>query len=213
MSYPDATVFVVDDDQQARDSVKALVRSMGVDAAVFDSAEAFLETYDANRPGCLVTDYRLLGMNGLDLCEELSRQGSRLPFIVLTAYARTSLTVRAMQSGALTVLDKPYHDDELWEAVCKALLWNAIQLDRQREVDQIQHRLGSLTPSENMVLELLLQGMANKQIAKRLDVSLRTVEGRRHEIMVKTKAESLPDLFRMMTLVKPEQPAEPLDQT
>ncbi len=213
MSYPDATVFIVDDDQQARDSVRALVRSMGVAADVFASAEQFLEAYDATRPGCLVTDYRLLGMNGLDLCEALARQDSRLPFIVLTAHARTSLTVRAMQTGALTVLDKPYHDDELWEAICTALVWNTKQLEQKQQVDRVERRLDALTPAEHEVLKLLLQGMANKQIAKTLKVSLRTVEGRRHEIMMKTEAESLPDLFRMMTLVLPVEPAAPGDRT
>jgi two-component system, LuxR family, response regulator FixJ len=213
MSYPDATVFIVDDDQQARDSVRALVRSMGVAAVVFTSAEEFLEAYDATRPGCLVTDYRLLGMNGLDLCEALTRQDSPLPFIVLTAHARTSLTVRAMQTGALTVLDKPYHDDELWEAICSALVWNTKQLERKRQIDRVKERLDTLTPAEHEVLKLLLQGMANKQIAKALKVSLRTVEGRRHEIMMKTEAESLPDLFRMMTLVLPVEPVVPADRT
>jgi two-component system, LuxR family, response regulator FixJ len=213
MSYPDATVFIVEDDQQAQDSVRALIRSMGVAAEGFASAEEFLEAYDATRPCCLVTDYRLLGMNGLDLCDELARQDSRLPFIVLTAHARTSLTVRAMQTGALTVLDKPYHDDELWEAVCTALVWNAKQLEQKQQVDQIRERLDALTPSEHQVLALLLQGMANKQIAKVLEVSLRTVEGRRHEIMTKTEAESLPDLFRMMTLVRPVEHAVPSART
>lgn len=198
-TYPHATVFVVDDDQQSRNSVCALVRSMGVAAEAFGSAEEFLESLPVGRSGCLVTDYRMLGMNGLDLQRELERRGVSLPFVVVTAYACTSLAVRAMQAGAVTVLDKPYADNDLWDAICEALARDAKLRDEQQQVVEMRQRVETLTTSERAVLERLLQGLVNKQIAKQLSVSLRTVESRRHEIMVKLGVKSLPELFRLMT--------------
>jgi two-component system, LuxR family, response regulator FixJ len=192
------TVFVVDDDEQSRKSVVALVRSMGLCAEAFASAEEFLDNYVEKRPGCLVTDYRMFGMNGLELNDELVRRQVSLPFIVLTAYARTALTVRAMQDGAVTLLDKPYADDDLWDAIRNALAMNAVQRDRQRQCLKLSDRLDALTSGERQVLDLLVQGKANKQIAKQLSVSVRTVESRRHEVLRKTEVGSLAELFRLV---------------
>ena len=119
------TVFVVDDDELARDSVCALVQSMGIRAESFSSAEEFLEQYVDGRPGCLVTDVRMTGMSGLELQEKLQELKIPLPVIVMTAYAKTSLTVRAMQSGAVTVLEKPCEENELWDAIRTALARDA----------------------------------------------------------------------------------------
>jgi two-component system, LuxR family, response regulator FixJ len=203
---PHATVFVVDDDQQSRNSVCALVRSMGVAAEGFGSAEEFLEELPGDRRGCLVTDYRMLGMNGLDLYQELVRRGVSLPFVVVTAYSCTPLAVRAMQAGAVTVLDKPYADNDLWDAICEALARDARLRESQQQVAQMRERVETLTASERAVLERLLQGMVNKQIAKQLSVSLRTVESRRHEIMVKLGVKSLPELFHLLAPLAPFRP-------
>ena len=115
------TVFVVNDDELARKSVCALVCSLGVRAEAFSSAKEFLGRYRPGDPGCLVTDIRMLGMSGLDLQDRLAEQGIRLPVIVLTAYPRTRSTVRAMKAGALTLLEKPYDEEELWDAIRRAL--------------------------------------------------------------------------------------------
>lgn len=196
--YDEPTVFVVDDDEQSRKSVCALVQSMGVRAEAFASAEEFLDSYSDHRPGCLVTDYCMLGMNGLELQQELARRQLALPFVVLTAHARTPLTVRAMQAGAVTLLDKPYANDDLWEAIRKALADDVARKSQQQRRLELHDRMATLTVGERLVLDLLVQGKANKQIAKELGVSVRTVESRRHEILVKMQADSLPELFRLV---------------
>jgi FixJ family two-component response regulator len=191
------TVFVVDDDEDARNSVCALVRSMGLPTRGFSSAEEFLEAYTSDAPGCLVTDVRLLGMSGIDLQEALAARGKELPVIVLTAFARTSLTVRAIQQGAVTLLDKPYHDDDLWEAIGKGLTEDAERRAKRSRREEIRARVERLSTSERDVLELVVAGQANKVIAKRLGVSLRTVENRRREVFAKMEADSVAELVRL----------------
>jgi len=192
------TVFIVDDDQQARKSVCALVRSMGVPAEAFASAEEFLEGYAEGLPGCLVTDVRMFGMSGLELQEELKRRNVMLPVIVLTAYARTPITVRAMKSGAVTLLEKPYADDDLWDAIRCALAEDVsgrADHDRRRE---IRGCIAELTEAERKVMDMMVKGKPNKVIAARLDVSIRTIENRRREVFAKMKADSVAELVRMV---------------
>jgi two-component system response regulator FixJ len=187
----------VDDDQQARKSVCALVRSMGLQAESFSSGEQFLEHYVEGRPGCLVTDVRMLSMSGLELQEELTRRQIALPVIVLTAYARTAVTVRAIQAGAVTVLEKPYEDDDLWDAIRKALTKEAAgRTEHQRRVD-LRHRFARLTPGQRRVMEMIVAGKPNKVIAQELDLSVRTIENRRHEVFETMQAGSVAELVRM----------------
>jgi FixJ family two-component response regulator len=191
------TVFVVDDDERARKSVCALMRSLGVRAEAFSSAEEFLAGYTRGCPGCLVTDIRMLGMSGLELQDRLIAEEVRLPVIVLTAYPRTRLTVRAMRAGAVTLLEKPYDEDELWDAVRKALAQEAAgRAEAQRRAD-IQRRAGLLTPAERAVMNLVVQGKPNKLIAKQLGLSARTVESRRHEVFTKMGVQSVAELVRL----------------
>ncbi len=191
-------VFVVDDDQGGRSSVGALVRSMGLAVELFSSAEKFLEFYTGESLGCVVTDMRMLGMSGLELQERLCEMGSTLPVIILTAYATTPLAVRAMQSGAVTMLDKPYHEEELWNAIRKALALDAQRRAEQARCQEIRERLSTLTPSERIVLNLVVAGKANKVIAQRLEVSIRTVENRRRDVYKKMQAESAVELVRLV---------------
>ncbi len=192
------TVFIVDDDEDARTSVKALVRTMGVRAVTFASAEEFLEQFDPNMPGCLVTDLRMLGMSGIELQEKLAGDGSQLPVIIITAHAETPITVRAVKSGAVTVLEKPCNDYELYDAIRDALAANA-RARRKTETQKLfQERFGSLSPQEKTVLDFMMEGVANKVIARRLDVSTRTVENRRQRIFEKTATHSLAELVRMV---------------
>lgn len=200
----EATVFVVDDDDQARESVCALIRSMGLAAESFPSGEAFLSAYVEHRPGCLVTDLRMLGMSGLELQEALIKQGITLPVIVITAHPRTSLTVRAMRHGAITLLEKPYEDNDLWDAIREG-----IQQDKTRRADEVRkrevrERLTSLSEKERVVLYMMVDGLANKVIARKLDVSIRTVESRRHDVFDKMKADSLAELVRMAMMLRDE---------
>jgi two-component system, LuxR family, response regulator FixJ len=190
-------VFVVDDEPMARSSVCALVRAMGMRAAAFESAEAFLHAYQ-QEPGCLVTDLRMHGISGLELLEKLRRDKVMIPVIIITAHARTAITVKAMQQGAITLLDKPYHEDELWDAISSALA-----TDRRKRAEAIasqaaKQRLASLTEKERDVMTLVAAGEANKVIAKKLVVSERTVENRRRSIYEKLGVESVAEMMRIL---------------
>jgi FixJ family two-component response regulator len=192
------TVFVIDDDEGARQSVCALVESMGLKAEAFASAEAFLDHYTAGRPGCLVTDLRMMGINGLELQDRLIQQHIFLPVVLLTAYARTSATVRAVKAGAVTVLDKPYTDDDLWDAISAALAKDAAERESFQKRQAIHARLEQLSPPEKNVLAMIVKGRTNKVIAQSLDISLRTVANHRRRILTKTGAASTAELIRLV---------------
>ena len=195
--YNEAKVYVVDDDQQACKAVLTLVRTMGLEAVGYDSAEAFLAAYDGHRPACLVTDVRMLGMSGLELQEHLNKLGISLSVVVLTAFANTTTTVRAMRNGALTLMEKPCDDDLLWEAVRAGLAADQENWEAQQRTSDIQQRVDKLTPKEHEVLLRIIAGDANKVIASRMDVSVRTIENHRQRIFHKMQAESLAELVRM----------------
>jgi FixJ family two-component response regulator len=197
-SPQESTVFVVDDDRMARESVCALVRSLGVRAESFPSAEDFLADYTPGRPGCLVTDVRMLGMSGVELQQKLKEDGVTLPVIVLTAYPRTPLTVKVMQQGAVTLLEKPYEEDDLWDAIRQALAVDARTRLERDWVQEVRRRLDSLTDKEREVLDGIVAGKSNKAIARELDVSIRTVENRRRDIFTKLQAESVAELVRLV---------------
>jgi two-component system response regulator FixJ len=192
------TVFVVDDDPAARGSVAALVASHGLAVESFASAEDFLAAYDPARRGCLIADVRMAGMSGLDLQQQLAAKGSALPVIIITGFADIPMAVRAMQSGAITVLEKPCADKELWQSILVALDWEEkAQLDRQDRAEIIARR-ASLTPGEVEVLDRLCAGKPNKLIAVELGLGLRTVELRRATLMKKMHADSLAELVRLV---------------
>ncbi|MEQ8791526.1 MAG: response regulator [Pirellulaceae bacterium] len=195
---PNATVHVVDDHELARNSVCALVESMGVAATVYASAEEFLESYHPGRPGCLVTDVRMLGMSGIELQERLAASKIDLPVVVITAHANTPLTVRAMRNGAVTLLEKPCNDNDLWDAIREALDQDERQRAAAHRRRQIRDRLDSLTQQEREVLDRMVAGKLNKVIARELDVSIRTIENRRHNIFRKFGAESVAELVRLV---------------
>lgn len=198
------TVFVVDDEEEPLASVCALIRSMGVPAKPFTSAEDFLDFYSPEMAGCLVTDVRMVGMSGIELQETLCDKGIELPVIVLTAYARTPLTVRAMRKGAITMLDKPYDDDDLWDAIRLGLQRDAKQRQTTSFRRSVEQRISMLSESELEVMHLVVDGLQNKAIANRLDVSVRTVENRRREIFSKMQATSIAELVRLVMAVQPQ---------
>ena len=192
-----AKVYVVDDDQQACKAVLTLVQTMGLPAESFSSAEEFLDSYDGHRPACLVTDVRMLGMSGLELQERLNELGITISVVVLTAFASTPTTVRAMRNGALTLMEKPCDDDLLWEAIRMGITADEHNWEMEQRKGSIKQRLDELTPKEREVLDYIVDGLANKVIANRLDVSVRTVENHRQKIFQKMKADSLAELVRM----------------
>lgn len=201
------TVFIVDDDLMARDSVIVLVQSMNLPVQGFASGEEFLQSGSPNAPGCLITDVQMKGMDGYELQQRLREGGSLLPIIVLTAYAQVQTAVDAMRKGAVTVLEKPCRPEVLEAAVRQALATNA-ELRRQHErSSQVQERLSLLTPKETEVLQRIMAGKLNKVIARELDVSERTVETRRQKIFRKMGAASLAELIGMVMEVQSD--AEP----
>ncbi len=192
------TVFIVDDDEGARDSVRALVLSMGVRAETFSSAETFLASLNPSRAGCLVTDVRMHGLSGIELQEKLRADGIELPVIIITAHAETALTVRAVKQGAVTVLEKPCRDYELYDAIRAALQQDADNRAAAAQQLAFRKKLHSLSDQERQVLDLMIEGLANKVIARRMNVSVRTVENRRQRIFEKTDTTSLAELIRMV---------------
>ena len=199
----EAIVYVVDDDPAVRDSVGALVNSAGLRVQSFPSAEAFLQVYKPEQPGCLVTDLRMLGMSGLELLETLQRSASPIPAILISAYADVPAAVRAMEAGAVTLLEKPCRNDQLVQAIHKALERDAAQRATRVLQQDIKRRLATLTPEEYDVMQRMVAGKLNKVIANELLISLRTVETRRHKVLEKMQADSLAELVRMVVEVEP----------
>lgn len=193
----ETTVFVVDDDSAARQSVVALVSLKGLKARGFASAEEFLAQYDPRQKGVVVADVRMAGLSGLDLLQHLRARHWSLPVVMITGYGDVPMAVRAMQSGAITFLEKPCQEQELWRGINLALEVEQTQHGRRKQRAEIESRLASLTADEVTVLRRLLEGQPNKRIASDLDLGLRTIELRRSKVMKKMQAESLPDLVRM----------------
>ena len=192
-----SVVYVVDDDQQSCKAVLALVSTMGITARSFSSAEEFLAAYDNHRPACLLTDVRMLGMSGLELQEKLNELGISISVVVLTAFATTPTTVRAMRNGALTLMEKPCGDDELWDAIRIGLARDEENWEKEQQQVELKQKVDSLTAKERKVLELIVAGDANKVVARKLDVSVRTIENHRQKIFKKMGAVSLAELVRI----------------
>ena len=192
------TIFIVDDDEAVRGSLEALLESHGFGVEVFDSADAFLRSEALTRTGCLIADIRLPGMDGLALQEELVRRGTRLQVIVVTGFGDVPLAVRAMKSGAIDFLEKPYDEGVLLSAVRRALEAARAASQAADAAHEVEVRFASLTERERQVLDLLAAGRPNKVIAYELDISPRTVEIHRARVMEKMGARNLAELVRMV---------------
>ena len=194
----DVTVFVVDDDQAVRDSLALLVQSVGLQAETFASAQHFLDSYEPEQRGCLITDIRMPGMSGLELQEWLSSIGRQIPVIVLTGFGDVPAAVRALKGGAIDFVEKPFNPQALLDLVQLAIVRDAELREQAAREAERDKRLALLTPREHEVLALVVAGKANKVIAADLAISERTVELHRGHIMKKTGARSLPELLRMV---------------
>ncbi|MEX1039383.1 MAG: response regulator [Pirellulaceae bacterium] len=190
------TVFVIDDDPAARESIGMLITSQGMAVETFPSAEAFLESYRPDRSGCVVTDMKMLEISGVELQQRLLQMGERIPVILISAYANTRIAVEAMRAGAITFLEKPCQQDEILEAVREALALDAKWRSEAGEAVIAEGNYAKLNAGEREVMKLMMEGKANKVIANRLDVSLRTVEARRHNVFKKMDVDNIPDLVR-----------------
>jgi FixJ family two-component response regulator len=197
MSVVPAVVFVIDDDPSMRGALEDLVGSVGLQVRAFASPQDFLQSQRPDAPGCLVLDVRLPGMSGLAFHKELARLGVALPVIFITGHGDIPMSVRAMKAGAVEFLTKPFHDQELLDAIHAA-----IERDRERcreavLVAGLQERYATLTERERQIMTLVVVGRANKQIAAELNLSEMTVKVHRGQVMRKMHAGSLPGLVRM----------------
>src|SRR5437870_7084851 len=194
---PSLTVFVVDDDDAVRKAVSRLLRSAGIAVAVFASPREFLAQYDPATPGCLVLDIAMPGFNGLQLQTALGEKGSILPIIFLTGHGNVSKSVQAMKHGAFDFLSKPVKDKDLLTVVLAAIETDAFVRREQAKISEILTRLDRLTPREREVLEHVVAGELNKQIAGDMGITEATVKMHRARVMVKMKAQSVAELARL----------------
>jgi FixJ family two-component response regulator len=192
-------VHIVDDDRDMRDSLAFLLRSVDIVVQVYSTATEFLALYRDDRPGCLLFDVRMPDISGLELYEQLVAEGMRLPVIFMTAYADVPMAVRALKSGAVEFLEKPFNRQTLLERVQRAIADDLERRKRGEHWEDVGRRLSDLTAREHAVLELVLTGQPNKAIAAKLEITERTVELRRASLMRKLGVGSSIELIRLMT--------------
>ena len=197
MSETDGVVFVVDDDASLRESLKNLMRSVGLRVEAFASAQEFLRSKRPDVPGCLVLDVRLPGLSGLDLQKRMAEAHVEIPIIFITGHGDIPMTVQAMKAGAVEFLTKPFRDQELLDAIQQGLERDRQAREQRAETEGLRRRFDSLTPREVEVMELMVAGLLNKQIAAELGASETTVKIHRHKVMEKMGAGSLAELVRM----------------
>lgn len=193
----DSIVYVIDDDPSVRDAIKSLIRSVGMNVETFASAQEFMSCKRPEAPGCLVLDVRMPGLSGLDLQRELTDARINIPIIFITGHGDIPMSVRAMKAGAVEFLTKPFRDQDLLDAIAQAIDRDRDQRKQQADVADLRNRFEQLTPREREVMDLVVAGLLNKQIAIRLGISEITVKLHRHQVMEKMKADSLAELVRM----------------
>jgi RNA polymerase sigma factor (sigma-70 family) len=195
---PELTVFVVDDDEEVRNSMKRLMNSVGLTVETFASGEEFLAQSDPARPGCLLLDVRMGGMSGLEVQERLALEDVQPPIIIITGHGDVPMAVRAVMAGAVDFIEKPFNEQVLLDSVHRAIEIDGKHRGRALQLADISARLERLTPREREILDLVVAGKRNKVIAGELGISQSTVESHRAKVMEKMQAESLSDLMRMM---------------
>lgn len=196
------TIFVVDDDPSVRASMKLLLESVGFDVKTFVSAQDFLKSKIRKDLACLILDVRMPGISGLDLQERLVSEKAPLPVIFITGHGTVPMSVRAMKAGAVDFLQKPFEEQDLLDAINRAMSLQREKIAKRDEAAKLQQRIKALTSREYEVFALLVTGMANKEIAYKLGTSERTVKAHRAQVMEKLNAASLADLVRFAEKLK-----------
>ena len=193
----ESTVYVVDDDKLARESLEWLIESVGLPVKVYDSGQAFLDGYRKEFVGCMVLDVRMPDISGMDLYAKLKQEDCTLPVIIMTGHADVDLAVRAMKAGAYDFIEKPYKDSLMLERIQSAIAFDLDNRKEQERVDSVKDRIATLTPREQEVLKFVLKSTANKIIAAELGISIKTVELHRSNLMTKMQANSVTELVRL----------------
>ena len=205
------TVFIVDDDDAVRDSLRYLLESEDLRVEDFANAEAFIDVYSPYRVGCLLLDIRMPGMSGMELLERLAERKFFLPIIIITGHGDVSIAVRSIKTGAFDFVEKPFNTEDLLSRVMAGIELDKKYRHERLAYDAVEARIANLTPREKQVLDLVISDHSNKQIAQTLGVSIKTVEFHRARVMEKMHADSLLHLSQMVRevlLVKKAEPEE-----
>jgi FixJ family two-component response regulator len=197
MSESPGVVFVIDDDVSIREALRRLIRSVGLQVEVFGSAKEFLDRKLPEMPACMTLDIRLPGISGLDLQRQLAEGKIRIPIIFVTGQGDIAMSVRAMKAGAVDFLTKPFRDQELLDAVFHAVEQDRVRRQREAETTTLQDHFRSLSSREREVLNCIVSGLLNKQVAAEIGTTEATVKFHRGQLMRKMSADSLADLVRM----------------
>jgi RNA polymerase sigma factor (sigma-70 family) len=198
MSEPESIVFVVDDDPSVRSAIERLIGTVGLQVQLFGSAQEFLVSNLPNVPSCLVLDIRLPGISGLALQRQLAKTNVQIPIIFITSHGDVPMTVRAMKAGAVEFLTKPFHDQDLLDAIHLALERDRGRRQQEAELAVLRERFESLSPREREVVSMVVSGMLNKQIAAQIGTAENTIKVHRSRAMEKMQANSLADLVKMI---------------
>ena len=194
-NMPEPTVFIVDDDAAVRDSIQELVESVGLQAEGYASAFAFLDIFQPQRSGCLVLDVQMAAMSGLALQQKLNELGFKIPVIMLTGHGDVPMAVQAMKAGAVDFIQKPYRDQSLLDSINAALVLDAAARCSSSAAESLEHQLATLTEREREVLNQTLAGSTSKEIARELNVSPRTVEAHRQNLLRKLGIGTIKELM------------------